>query len=60
MRQQTVVITGATRGFGLATARACLEAGANVVIASDNLADVRTAERALGPRDSLAGVRSAT
>lgn len=57
MRSKTVVITGATRGFGLATARACLDAGANVVIASDNLAEVRTAERSLGPRDSLAGVK---
>jgi len=57
MRQKTVVIAGATRGFGLATARACLEAGANVVIASDDFAEVRAAERSLGRRDSLAGMK---
>jgi glucose 1-dehydrogenase len=57
MRQKTVVITGASRGFGLATARACLEAGANVVIASEDLAEVKAAERVLGSRDQLASTK---
>jgi 2-deoxy-D-gluconate 3-dehydrogenase len=57
MRHKTVVISGATRGFGLATAKACLRAGANVVICSENLSDVRAAERTLGPRPELAGTQ---
>lgn len=57
MGDKTVVITGATRGFGLATARACLAGGANVVISSEDAADVRAAELMLGPRKQLACVK---
>jgi glucose 1-dehydrogenase len=32
LQNKIVVITGSTRGFGLATAQACLAAGANVVV----------------------------
>ncbi len=57
MSPKTVVITGGTHGFGFAIAKACLEAGANVVICSDDIADVRAAELALGPRERLAGTK---
>ncbi len=57
MSPKTVVITGGTRGFGFATAKACLDAGANVVICSEDLRDVRAAELVLGPRDRLAGTK---
>ena len=34
LQGKTIVITGASRGIGEAIARACVEAGANVVLAS--------------------------
>src|SRR5512141_790066 len=32
LKNKIIVITGSTRGFGLATAKACLAAGATVVV----------------------------
>lgn len=57
MSPKTVVITGGTRGFGFAAAKALLEAAANVVICSEDLSDVRAAELALGPRERLTGIK---
>jgi NAD(P)-dependent dehydrogenase (short-subunit alcohol dehydrogenase family) len=40
LQGKTIVITGASRGIGEAIARACIEAGANVVLASRKQADL--------------------
>jgi NAD(P)-dependent dehydrogenase (short-subunit alcohol dehydrogenase family) len=40
LQGKTIVITGASRGIGEAIARACVEAGANVVLASRKQADL--------------------
>ena len=48
LQSKTAVITGGTRGLGLAAARAFLEAGANVVISS------RTEQAVLSALDTLA------
>ena len=46
--QQVIVITGATSGIGLATARAAAQAGARLVLAARSEADLNTVARALG------------
>jgi short-subunit dehydrogenase len=43
LREQTIVITGASSGIGLATARMAAERGANVVLTSRNEEDLRRA-----------------
>ena len=43
LRDQTIVITGASSGIGLATARMAAERGASVVLTSRNEADLRRA-----------------
>ena len=46
--QQVIVITGATSGIGLATARAAAQAGARLVLAARSEADLATVARELG------------
>ena len=48
--QQIIVITGATSGIGLATARAAAQAGARLVLAARSRADLDTVARQLGER----------
>jgi NAD(P)-dependent dehydrogenase (short-subunit alcohol dehydrogenase family) len=43
LADQTIVITGASSGIGLATARLAAERGARVVLSSRNEADLRRA-----------------
>ena len=58
LNEQTIVITGATSGIGLATAEAAVAAGANVVLAARNvdaLAEVRSKlEQAGGKVETVA------
>ena len=46
--QQVIVITGATSGIGLATARAAAKAGARLVLAARSANDLATVARELG------------
>lgn len=46
--QQVIVITGATSGIGLATARAAAKAGARLVLAARSQADLDTVARQIG------------
>ncbi|MBJ6142580.1 SDR family oxidoreductase [Hymenobacter sp. BT559] len=48
--QQVIVITGATSGIGLATAKAAHKAGARLVLAARSQADLDTVARQLGSR----------
>ncbi len=48
--QQVIVITGATSGIGLATAKAASKAGARLVLAARSQADLDTVARELGGR----------
>jgi NADP-dependent 3-hydroxy acid dehydrogenase YdfG len=48
--QQVIVITGATSGIGLATAKAAHKAGARLVLAARSQADLDTVARDLGGR----------
>ena len=50
LREQTIVITGASSGIGLATARMAAARGANVVLTSRNEEDLRRATESL-PRE---------
>ena len=58
LNEQTIVVTGATSGIGLATAEAAVAAGANVVLAARNvdaLAEVRSKlEQAGGKVETVA------
>ena len=40
LQGKTIVVTGASRGIGEAIARACVDSGANVVLASRKQADL--------------------
>jgi NAD(P)-dependent dehydrogenase (short-subunit alcohol dehydrogenase family) len=50
LKDKVIVITGASRGIGEAIARACVEAGANVILASRKQADLDRVAGALGER----------
>jgi len=50
LKDKVIVITGASRGIGEAIARACVEAGAKVVLASRKQADLDRVAAALGDR----------
>jgi len=50
LNDKVIVITGASRGIGEAIARACVEAGARVVLASRKQADLDRVAGALGER----------
>ena len=51
---QTIIVTGASRGIGEAIARACVDAGANVVLASRKQADLDKVASTLPPGRVLA------
>jgi glucose 1-dehydrogenase len=57
MRNKIVVITGSTRGFGYAIARAMLEAGATVVISGRSERALTTAARTLGKLGRVSALR---
>ena len=50
LKDKVIVITGASRGIGEAIARACVEAGARVVLASRKQADLDRVAAGLGER----------
>jgi NAD(P)-dependent dehydrogenase (short-subunit alcohol dehydrogenase family) len=54
MKRQTVIVTGASSGIGLAIARYFLERGDNVVINSSNAGKLQEAYFELGAGDNLA------
>ena len=54
LKDKVIVITGASRGIGEAIARACVEAGANVVLASRKQADLDRVASSLPPERALA------
>jgi len=53
---KVIVVTGASRGIGLAIAGACLDAGAKVVIASRKQADLDGAASTLAGRGEVAAI----
>lgn len=53
---KTAVITGGTRGIGLSMARALLDAGASVVVASRGADACEAAEAELAPHGSATGI----
>jgi len=48
LKDKVIVVTGASRGIGEAIARACVEAGARVVLASRKQADLDRVASSLG------------
>src|SRR5574337_1093792 len=50
LKDKVIVVTGASRGIGEAIARACVEAGAKVVLASRKQADLDKVAGDLGDR----------
>ena len=56
LENKTAVITGSTRGFGLAIAHAILQAGGKVMISSRNQSAVEEALKQLNAGDSAAGL----
>ena len=57
MKNRIVVITGSTRGFGYAIARAMVQAGATVVISGRSERALRGAEKRLGKLGRVMAVR---
>jgi NAD(P)-dependent dehydrogenase (short-subunit alcohol dehydrogenase family) len=55
LKDKVIVVTGASRGIGEAIARACIEAGAKVVLASRKQADLDTVAQSL-PSDRAIAV----
>jgi NAD(P)-dependent dehydrogenase (short-subunit alcohol dehydrogenase family) len=54
LKDKVIVITGASRGIGEAIARACIEGGARVVIASRKQADLDRVASSLPPERAIA------
>jgi NAD(P)-dependent dehydrogenase (short-subunit alcohol dehydrogenase family) len=54
LKDKVIVITGASRGIGEAIARACVDAGARVVLASRKQADLDSVASSLPPERALA------
>jgi len=54
LKDKVIVITGASRGIGEAIARACVEAGANVALASRKQADLDRVAGSLPPERAIA------
>ncbi|MGN6106474.1 MAG: glucose 1-dehydrogenase [Kofleriaceae bacterium] len=54
LKDKVIVITGASRGIGEAIARACVEAGAQVVLASRKQADLDKVATTLPPERAIA------
>jgi NAD(P)-dependent dehydrogenase (short-subunit alcohol dehydrogenase family) len=54
LKDKVIVITGASRGIGEAIARACVEAGANVALASRKQADLDRVASSLPPERAIA------
>src|SRR5690349_15576817 len=50
LKDKVIVVTGASRGIGEAIARACVDAGAKVVLASRKQADLDRVAGSLGER----------
>src|SRR3954464_9717568 len=50
LKDKVIVVTGASRGIGEAIARACVDAGARVVLASRKQADLDKVAAELGDR----------
>ena len=55
LTNKIIVITGSTRGFGLATAEACLAAGATVVISGRSEASLQRAIESLAAGEQVTG-----
>jgi len=56
LRGKSALVTGATRGIGLATAEELLALGASVLIVARSLADVDATVASLGDRGPVAGI----
>jgi NAD(P)-dependent dehydrogenase (short-subunit alcohol dehydrogenase family) len=54
LKDKVIVITGASRGIGEAIARACVDAGARVALASRKQADLDKVAAELGPEHAIA------
>ena len=59
LREKTIVIVGGTTGLGLSAARACIAAGARVVVSGRNPENAKAAEKSLG-KDARVIVGDAT
>ncbi len=59
LRDKTIVIVGGTTGLGLSAARACIAAGARVVVSGRNPQNAKAAEKSLG-KDARVIVGDAT
>ncbi len=59
LRDKTIVIVGGTTGMGLSAARACIAAGARVVVSGRNPENAKAAEKSLG-KDARVIVGDAT
>jgi NAD(P)-dependent dehydrogenase (short-subunit alcohol dehydrogenase family) len=54
LKDKVIVVTGASRGIGEAIARACIEAGARVALASRKQADLDRVAQSLPPERAIA------
>ena len=54
LKDKVIVVTGASRGIGEAIARACIEGGAKVALASRKQADLDRVVASLPPEQAIA------